>query len=195
MLSGSPEAGVGYGMYYYHQSRALKEQVSSSSLVETLEELERAYSTSGDWKEVEVAAKTGLQAHKNSSLAPYFMVVEAQALAQQGSIAQAVELLDKAIAALPKDISLRYLFMTTQAQIKMDSQEKALLGQGVDQLIALTKDSKNIYKDKALYNLLQYYQSQGNTQEAEATQAQLQSFASNDKEPSPWAQLASTEQG
>lgn len=194
LIAGLVVAGIGYGAYYYHQSRTAKVQAGSSSLLETFEELERAYSTTGDWKEVEIAAKTGFQAHKGSLLASYFLVVQAQALAQQGNASEAVALLDTAIAQLSADFSLRYLFQTTQAQIKLDSQEQALKEHAVEQLTTLSQDSNNIFRDKALYYLMEHYKAQGNAEKADALAVQLQKFVSSDKEPSPWAQAAKTDQ-
>lgn len=192
IVAGLVVAGLTYGVYHRRQSQFLQEQAATSSLLETLEELERAYSSTGDWKEVDIASKTGLQSHKSSQTAPYFMLIQAQALAQQGQTQEAIDLLDTVINLLPKNVSLRFLVMTTQAQMKIDMQDAALVENGIEQLEQLSNDPKNIYKDKALYLLRAHYQMQGNIEKAEDVAKKLHEFISNEKESSPWAQQAAT---
>ena len=82
--------------------------------------------------------------------------------------------------------------MTTQAQMKIDMQDAALVENGIEQLEQLSNDPKNIYKDKALYLLRAHYQMQGNIEKAEDVAKKLHEFISNEKESSPWAQQAAT---
>ena len=148
---------VAGGTYYYHYSRLQREAQAHVALSETLYEFNRALRDQATWEEVGLAAHTGYRQHKNSSLAPCFISIQAEAAIHKGDMDEARNLLDTALHDISSSSPLYYPLKLKYARMLIDSKDENLSYKGFQDLEKLAQDTSNTVQDAALYYLGNYY--------------------------------------
>jgi len=177
----------GGGWYYFKVYRVQVQESAHSALTETFQEIPAALENPEKWNDVEVAAKTGYRQNSSSTLAPYFLGVESQALAQQNDLSQAIQTLTKAIKSLDSGSPFYYHYKISLARMKLDTDDK--ITEGENELFALAEDAENPYQDKALYYVGMYFITKNTLAEAKKKFEQIISLKDKFKN-SPWVDLA-----
>ena len=170
-----------YGGYRWYTIN--REQYAQKSFSECLSTYQEALSTQlnpqqeksgqemGLWEEVEVAAKIGYEQHSKSVLAPYFLVLQADALIFQEKRSQAISLLEQAISMISPSLPFYFLYKTKHALLSLDNEETREMG--LKKMDELAQDKKNIFRDAALYHLGAFYWSNDDQEKAKAIWQQL----------------------
>lgn len=175
-----------YWIYNNHQ-----QQSAQVALATCLEEYNRAHEDSSVWPMVGLASSTGYRQHSSSSLAPYFLLIEAQSLLGQDKYEEAIQLLDKAIGMIPHHSPLYYLYAIQSARVKITSNDETIKNAGLNELEALSANEKNINRDEALYYLADHYEQQGSFERSkEIFHKLVVAFPEGGLAASPWALLA-----
>jgi tetratricopeptide (TPR) repeat protein len=182
---------VGGGIYL-RMSRAQQHELAQAALAEMLQEASRAQQNTELWSEVEVAARTGHYQYKSTSFAPYFLSLQADALAQQGKIDEAVVVMSSMLDELPKKSPLYHVYAIKKARMMLDSAQESMRAQGLELLAGLAQNTANAQQDEALYYLGMHYMSQGNKSEAKNSfQKLMDTFGAKQSDyRSPWLSMA-----
>ena len=185
VLALSATAWFGYQWYYVQQIKN-----SQKIVADCLEEYNKTIDSEQPlWNEVVMMNELGLQ-QSTKVLHPYFLVMEAQALARQGEVHEALPLMQQAINGLASDSPYYTYFKTTHALMQLDAQDVGVLEHGLDQLRILADDQKNIYRDIALYHIGAYYWSQDDVAQAKTFWQELVDLKNTVFADSSWAGLA-----
>jgi hypothetical protein len=180
--------GLRMGYRWYDIKRNEAAQRAFSQAVAQFDHAQQA--TVDTWSEVAMAFKLGYEHHSSSSLAPYFLAFQAQALMRQGHHREALDLLD----SLEKQgVSTQFasLYTIQKALIKLDQEDATLQEQGLQELLAIVQDTKNPHRDEALYYLGFYYWSRGDLARAKAEwQLLVQLFPAHGQAGSAYAAQA-----
>jgi len=185
-------ATVGIGVYLYY-SQINYEQAAQQALSEVMAEYSRAYEAPDLWQDVEIGAKTGYRQYTKSSLAPFFLNLQADALLQQDKADEALALMNDMVAKLSKSSPLYYVYSIKRARMNLNSEQEAAQKDGLEQLKALAENESNPQQDEALYYLGMHYQENNQQDQAQAVWQQLKQIQQSYKEKdvvSPWALLA-----
>jgi predicted negative regulator of RcsB-dependent stress response len=176
--------------YKYHTNN--REAGAQIAFAENIQIYHEALQGKSDlWSHVEMKCTTDYERYKSSSLAPYFLMVKADALVHQSKIVEAGEILDTVIASLPKDSPVLALYKTKRALIKIDMPEKEKQAEGLEELRQLGADKTNLNNDVAQYYLGLYYWSHDDlTKALEIWKELVVSQAAEKLAASPWASLA-----
>ena len=146
-------------------------------------------------QEVGQAFIVGAEQHKNSALAPFFLVYRAEIAEQQGKPEEALEYIHKALASMPKDSPLYEYYALKQALLKLDRPSQ-LPGQvvheqsqkeGMQELAQLAQSADAGIRDMALYYKGLYEYAHNNIAQARESWNLLLSKAKPD---SHWRMLA-----
>jgi hypothetical protein len=182
------------GAYYYHYSSTQREKKAHIALSETLHEFDKASRNQATWQDVSLAAQTGYRQHKNSSLAPYFLSLQAEADIHKGDIEETNKIMDTVLREMPTSSPLYYPLKLKYARMLIGSKDQNLSSNGLKELEKLAHDSAayNTVQDAALYYLGGYYAAHDEVNRAKDTwQILVQRFtAKKEGEKSPWAELA-----
>lgn len=181
------------GYYYFRIHRQAQDARATATLTEVLAEVTRAASKPEAWQDVELAARTAYQQNSGSDLAPFFLAIEAEALAEQGKVDQGREQLSLAVQAMSKSQPLTSFYMLKLARMQLESSDEATRKQGMDALQVLAQDTKALVQDEALYRLGALYVHEKNYEKARETFKQLiDAFKPYKDTPgeSVWASLA-----
>lgn len=178
-----------WGYRYYTNKREAGAQIAFAENIQIYHE---ALQGRADvWPHVEMKCATDYEHFKNSSLAPYFLVLKADALVHQGKIVDACGILDTVIASLPKGSPVLSLYQTKRALVKIDMPEAAKQNEGLDELRQLGADKTNTNNDVAQYYLGLYYWSHDDlTKALDIWKELVASQAAEKLAASPWATLA-----
>ena len=179
------------GWYYVNVYQVQEDARAHATLSEVLTEVTRATSKPEVWQDVEIAARTGYRQHKGSSLAPYFVAIEADALLQQGNTQEGISKLSEAINSLSKDAPLAHLYQLKLARLHLANTDTQSQGLATLQKLAQTEDS--LVHDEALYQLGVYYAQQQESEQARATlQKLVDTYKDADEQlgQSVWVSLA-----
>ena len=181
---------LGVGVYWYFYSIKY-EQSAMQAFSEVLVEYNRGVEASEIWPEVEVSAKTGYKQYSHSSLAPFFLGLQVDALLGQQKHDEALSVMKMMLEKLSSRSRVFHLYKIKEARMKLDSAEPAVQSDGLQQLVALTNDKNNSYQDQALYFLGMYYESHDQKDKAQEIWQQLSALKSSDANAvSPWVLLA-----
>ncbi len=191
MIAGCCLGAGAVGIYFYHDHYSKKQEQAQIAFSQTIAELLHPKKDEQTWANATLAAKTGYRTYKNSSLAPYFLALEAEAQLQQNNIKEGINLLQDALNQMGSKSPFYYLFKTKLARIKLDVEDLAIQTEGFNELKALAEDTANKQRDEALYYLGEYYASHDDAANAhEAWQKLINEFAViQDSTMSPWAAL------
>lgn len=181
------------GAYYgYRWYNAGQEEVAQRMFAQNVQEYDRAVQEGKkeDWASIEAIFKLGYSQYSGSSLAPYFLVYQAQALIKQDKMQEAKEVLDKAVSSMSSSSPLQPLYAMKLALMTMDTDAKA----GIDQLQTLANDSSNKFSDAAAYYLGEYYWTHNEGGKAKEVWQKMIETTKTDKKlgQSPWAAMAQT---
>ena len=147
--------GVGHYAYQWYQEQ--QGYAAQRLLGDCLDEYHKAQYDDTSWPDVQMMSELAHTMRGNTSLAPFFLAIQAQAQAKQGDIQQAVTLMEQAVAGLPSDSPYRSLYAISAALIALDAENKELQEKGIADLNVLAQDEHNIYRDSALYHLGEWY--------------------------------------
>lgn len=178
----------GYGYWVY---RVQQEEAAQMALSTCLDELKNAFHDETQWPTVNLASVTGYRQHSNSSLAPYFLAIEAQSLIAEGKLSEAISTMDRILSMLSKNSPFYYLYALEAAALKLDGNDETIKNVGLRDLEALAMNTKNKNRDQALFYLATYYENQGNSErQKEILHNLVVSFPEGGVAASPWAALA-----
>ncbi len=179
------------GGVYWHLARTKQQELAQATLSEVLNETIRAQQNIELWPEIEVAARTGYQQYSSTSLAPYFLAVQADALIEQNKNSEALALMSESLAQLSQTSPLYFIYATKQARVMLDSEDEKIKAEGLEQLISLSKNNNNLQKDETLYYLGSYYMNGGEKEKAVVAFNEIIEITKNQTDyPSPWMRLA-----
>lgn len=108
------------------------------------------------WEALEIGFARGYVDHSSSSLAPFFLAFQAEALIHKGLHDEALKLMDKAVAGMRSGSDVYYLYATKRAVMRLDSATAEVSAQGKRELLDLAQNSNNSSQGLAWYHLLQY---------------------------------------
>lgn len=178
-----------WGYKYYTNKREAGAQIAFAENIQIYHEALQG--KSDVWPHVEMKCETDYERYKSSSLAPYFLVLKADALVHQGKIVEACGILDTVIVSLPKDSPVLALYKTKRALMKIDTPETAKQTEGLEELRQLGADKTNLNNDVAQYYLGLYYWSHDDlTKALDIWKELVASQAAEKLAASPWASLA-----
>lgn len=173
----------GLRMFRAHQGKKLQVVLS-----ESLQEFQTTMNSYvPQWGEVQEMNELGASQAAGTALQPYFVVMQAQALAQQQKYEDAVVQMEHAITLLPSDSLYKDYYMLTKHLMQLDvpAQKEA----GLAALKALSDDVHYPYRDAALYHVGEYYSAMNDDAQAKQAWQQLAELAAAFAK-SPWVALA-----
>jgi predicted Zn-dependent protease len=180
-------AFVGYR--WYTMSRA---QAAQKHFADCVQEYTKAAQTgSQSWAMIAKIFELGAQDYASTSMAPYFLAYQADALIKDNKLAEAAGVMQNAVSKMSKSNELYGLYALKSALLSMDA-----TGEGVEAvrtLEALARDAKNKQRDAALYYLGRYYMDKGDTARAQETLQELFNMSEHGAatmSTSPWAREA-----
>lgn len=185
--------GAAGALYAYKRHVLMRDRNAQVIFSECLTEYYKAMHDASDesWADIEKTFQRGYERSSSSSLAPYFLIFKADSLARQHKLSEALTLMDTILKQLPKDNSLKDLFILKYALMQIDSQETTIQAQGLQELEKIAHDTHNILRDNALYYLGLYYWTHDNIENAKKLwHTLIDEFSSEERTPSVWAQLA-----
>lgn len=183
-------AGTSY--YGYFSYTANKDRAAELLLNECLEQYEKAAANHKElWPTVEAMCAMAYEHHQSSRVAPYFLIMCAQALVQQGKIEHAYQELSKALKILPQSSPLYDVYTIQHALMSLDMFDEATVNGGLAELKKLAANEQSNVSDMALYYLGSYYLMHDERQEAENYWNQLKKYdAPESARRSPWLAYA-----
>jgi tetratricopeptide (TPR) repeat protein len=141
------------------------------------------------WSEIHLMNDLGFDQASGSSLQPFFLVMQAQALAHQHKMDEAAELMQKAIEMLDAASPYKNYFALTKSLMQLDATNKDEKAQGFEQLQLLAQDQNNQYRDAAMYHVGDYYFADNNFGKAKEVWQKLVDQKAEFAD-SPWIELA-----
>ncbi len=140
--------GAWYGYRLYKDTQRQEAQLAFSS---AMDDFYKAQAGRVAWEDVTVVADVAYHRHSQAWTAPYLLGVEAYALEQNGKIDEAIKIWEKIVQLIDHSNPFWYIFSTKKAVVKTQSSSDEIKKEGVEELQALGRDEKNIYRDQALY--------------------------------------------
>lgn len=186
----------GYKLYNWHSNTVqTKSQLAFNDALNVYNKAlateffaENKNAISAEWEDAEMAFRLGYEQNKGSSIAPFYLVYQAQALARQGDFDKAFATIDEAIKKFSGDNNFSYLFKITRTLIEFDVDQTT----AAENLKKLAYDAKNPLDVMALYYLAEYYYSLDDIETARKIFNDV--VAKNEKNvlniESPWVELA-----
>ncbi len=167
-----------------------REQNAQRALASCIELYEQAAESQAQWPSVVAACEVGYQEYRRSSLAPYFLSYQAEALIKQSKTDDAIKVMTLMVGSMFKTYPLYYIYSTKLALLQMDSTESAVHAAGLKRLEELAADNKNEQRDEALYYVGLYNWQHNDMAKAKEAWKQLANLPSkNQDQASPWMQL------
>jgi|GEM_PF-1369161 len=147
--------------------------------------------TQPDWGMVEAQCAHAASDNSSSHLKPYFMILQAEALIKAGNIAQALVIMDSAIASMSSRDPLMPLFALKRALMQLDDSQSAVREQGLVHLQNLAADTANACADAAQFYVGYYYWTHDQLDKAQEAWQKLETQQyTHPGMRSPWADLA-----
>jgi len=175
-----------WGYRWWHRQR---EEGAQKALSEGIYAYQEALQGKDDfaWGNVAMLFNVGHEQHSSSSLAPFFIMFNADALLRQGNRAEAIVKFEEAIKTLPKDSAFLNLYKTKLALVRLDDETSDISEQGLKELNELANNAENSNRDMALYYVGLYYWSQNNIDDAKVVwQKLVDTFKDEKIGASPW---------
>lgn len=184
-------AGAYYG-YRWHTNK--KNAAAHALFSQNLEELERVMQDGKqeDWASIQTLFKLGYDQYPKSSLAPYYLAYQAEAMIKQGQLEEAISTMHKAINQMPSDSPVLGLYKTKVALMELDSTIADTQKTALESLHAIAKDAGSNAQDVAAYHLGLYYWVNNDAAQAKNVwTALIEATHSKEKAgQSPWAAKA-----
>ncbi len=189
-LAGIAVCIVGTGAWFLYYSYTMYQGRKAQIILgECLDEYQKALESKQDmWSEIVLMNELGLNQASGSSLQPYFMVMQAQALAHQKKFDEAVAMIEQADAALNADLPYKAYYALTKSLMQLDASN--MKEQGFANLQQLAHDDSYTFQDAALYYLGSYYWVDNNLDKAKETWQLLIDGAETSFKDSPWVAMA-----
>lgn len=170
--------------YGWHSANQGKK--SQLILSECIDEYQKMFeSKDAMWSEILLMNELGRE--QASSLKPYFLVMEAQALARQGKSLDAISLLDQAESTLASDLPYKSYYHLTKVLIQLDVQDESMQQGALSELQRLAYDERNMFQDAALYYLAEYYAAHNDFEKAQEVRQLLLEGLETAFKNSSWA--------
>lgn len=178
------------GWFSYSWYNVYTGQQAQKVLGECLQEYQKAIDSIHPlWDEIKLMNELGYDQSSGTSLQPFFLVMQAQALARQQEIDKAVAQMQQAIDTLPQSSPYKNYFVLTQSLMQLDATQKDERQKGFEQLQTLAQDAYNQYGDVAQFHVGDYYFADNNFAQARNVWQTL--VAQKDQwKDSPWVALA-----
>lgn len=178
------------GWFAFHSYKVYQGKRAQRILGESLQEFQTAMNTvQPQWGEVQLMNELGAQQTSGAALHPFFLVMQAQAAAQQHKIDEAVVLMQQAIDGLPSYSPYKIYFALTKSLMQLDASTQEEKDKGFATLQTLAQDTANPYRDAALYHVGDFYFAVNDAAKAKEVWSQL--VAQSDVfKGSPWVTLA-----
>ncbi len=129
------------------------------------------------WEDTQILLEAVSRAHAWSSLAPFFVIYEAQlALDADGDYDKACSLMKKAIAGISKKSIFYDMFNLKYLKMLLDSSSESVQHDALLQLAAISLQPNNYYQQEALSTLASYHAAHGNMAAAIEAWTVLASF-------------------
>lgn len=177
-----------YGSYSVY-----REQQAQKTLASCIEQYEKAVTAGVGsilWPTVELSCKSGYEQYSGSSLAPYFLAYQAEALIKQNKTEDAMTVMGTMTQAMSHSSPLYYLYAMKHALLQMDAADSAVRAAGLQTLTKLADDTDNKQRDEALYYVGLYnWHNNDLAQAKEAWQKLAELPAMNNDQASPWASM------
>jgi len=142
------------------------------------------------WTKVLQNFESSYQKNKSAGIAPMFLAYQAEALINLGKIDNAVQVLKKLVEISPESVAKSFYKVKT-ALVGIDSDNKELEKNGLENLRYIALDSQNAVQPMALYYLGQYYWFVKNFDEAKNYWNQLiLKYGKKTEKHSEWADRA-----
>lgn len=189
--------GVG-GFWMYRSYKESAESQAQDALLSCMLQYQKATQDANAWPSVISMCDANLHAHRTSDIAPFFLILKADALQAQGNTDQAAALTQEAIAQLPASASLTYLYKTKYALMQLDQAGDARQKEAALQMLQkLAQDSKNTVADMALFYVGYALYSDGKKERAQQVWQQLiDTYKTEDQQKmSPWVLYAQAKMG
>lgn len=178
-------------LYFYSYWRGQIEQAAQYDFYGLSQDLKKAQQSGQGWQDIATAAELAYAQHTNSILSPYFLAIQAQALAALEQYDNAIALMNALVAKLNTHSPFYYLFTIKRALLQLSSEQSKQ--EGLKNLELLAADDKNPQQDEALYYLgYQYYLAHNKEQAWSTWEKLLNKFGQPVFGKSPWAELAKT---
>lgn len=148
------------GWWGYRTFSMARDRRAQLALVEQLDRLDGVRANVNadpiSWEALEVGFGRGYIEHSASSMAPFFLVFQADALAHMGQHDEALKVLDKAVERMTPRTDVYYLYATKRAVMRLDSSDEKIGAQGKRELLDLAQTAGNSSQGLAWYHLLEY---------------------------------------
>lgn len=172
--------------YYYKGIQRVAQRDFSQAMQTYNEAIGGQAKKENIWTEVEFAFKTGYQQNKSSTLAPFFLAYQSEALLKLNNKEEAYKVLTQAVDSMKSPFS--YFYQVKQALMEIDMNQ---LDKGVKHLESLANDIHNQFADLANFYLAEYYWSQNDISNAQKHFALVAQASSENKESrAPWVQAS-----
>ncbi len=184
---------VGGGIYYYRTILVHKEQAAHQAFEQCYAEFKKAAEKkSGEFLfEVGKVCELGYEQNKNTHTGPYFLALQADALAQEGKIDKALEVMQEAVNQMSANSELYWMYKTKLGLFKLDSSDEKVKQAGLKELESIAQTKENANKDIALYYLGLYAWSKNQVEEAKQWWQQVERIESKSQDQlSPWIKMA-----
>lgn len=144
--------------FAFHSYKVYQGKRIQRILGESLQEFQTAMNTvQPQWGEVQLMNELAAQQASGSTLHPFFLVMQAQAAAQQQKFDEAIVLMQQAIDGLPNYSPYKIYFALTKSLMQLDASTQEEKDKGLATLEMLAHDTANPYRDAALYHVGDYY--------------------------------------
>lgn len=144
------------------------------------------------WGKVASVCESAYSSHRSAGIAPMFLVYQSEAMLKLNKLSEAIKLLRTAIARMKNDAVKEY-YSVKLALLQIDSEDTAVLTQGVELLKSVALKESSVAHDLALYHLGLYYWHEKNFVEASNYWNQLiLAYGKLEKNQSPWVAVAKT---
>ena len=184
---------VGGGVYYYRTVLVHKEQAAHQAFEQCYAEFKKAAEKKSDefLFEVGKVCELGYEQNKNTHTGPYFLALQADALAQEGKMDQAIEAMQEMIDQMSANSELYWMYKTKLGLFKLDSADEKVNQAGLEELENVAQTKENANKDIALYYLGLRAWSKNQLEKAKQWWQQVERIESKSQDQlSPWIKMA-----
>lgn len=182
----------GYRWYSTHRAQLAQKQFSDG--VKEYTNAITGQPGHQNWSMLAALFELGAQEYGNTSLAPFFLGYQAEALVKNDQLADAAAVMTRATAAVPKNTDFYYSYALKQALMSIDVAEAAGISpeDAERNLLDLAYNKENTQRDAALFYLGRYYLAKNNPAQAREVFTELtHAFpAGNSSSTSPWTKEA-----
>lgn len=139
-----------------------KSYENSLEVARKQQELPESEQVENPFEDTELLLEAIAKQHAGSSLSPFFIFYQADlVLHQENDLAQAITLMKKGLAQLPKKSIYYDMFHLKLIKMSLDSKDEAVAVKALQDLKLMADNNENYYYQDALHTLALYQASQG----------------------------------